>query len=148
MQLKGRSEAGLASLKQAVAADPNSADSHVALAEISAARNQHGDAVKELQKALAITPDNIIVLRHLVVEATKSGDGQVALDAATALAAKSPDNPDDLYLASAAMLQQNFSGASAVLEKYVVLRTIMPRAGWVWASPTCNSASTPRPVLL
>ena len=95
----------------------------MALAEINAARNQHGDAVKELQKALAITPDNVVVLRHLVVEATKSGDGQVALDAASALAVKSPDNPDDLYLAGAAMLQQNSSGASAVLEKYVVLRT-------------------------
>lgn len=123
LQATGRADAGLASIKEAVAADPNSADAYVALAEISAARNQHGDAVKELQKALAATPDNVVVLRHLVVEATKSGDGQVALDAASALAVKSPDNPDDLYLAGAAMLQQNSSGASAVLEKYVVLRT-------------------------
>jgi tetratricopeptide (TPR) repeat protein len=123
LQAKGRVDAGLASLKEALAADPNSADAHVALAEISASRNQHADAVKELQKALVVSPDNIIVLRHLVVEATKSGDGQVALDAASALAAKSPDNPDDLYLAGAAMLQQNSAGASAVLEKYVSLRT-------------------------
>jgi superkiller protein 3 len=121
-QAKGQAEAALGSLKQALAADPNSVATLVAIAELRAARNQHGDAVTALQKALLLSPDNVVVLRHLVVEATKAGDGQPALDAASALAARSPENPDDLYLAGAAMLQQNSASASTVLEKYVALR--------------------------
>jgi tetratricopeptide (TPR) repeat protein len=123
LQAKGQSEAALAALKQGLAADPNSTDTLVAIAELHSAQNQHSDAVKELQKALSVSPDNVVVLRHLVVEATKAGSGQVALDAASALSTQSPNNPDDLYLAGAAMLQQNSAVASAVLEKYVALRT-------------------------
>ena len=121
-QLKSQPEPALSAFKQALTADPKSTDTLVAIAELHAAQNQHADAVIALQKALALNPDSVFVLRHLVVEATKAGKGQVALDAASELAAKSPDNPDDLYLAGAAMLQQNTAGASTVLEKYVALR--------------------------
>jgi len=122
-QIKGEPQVALGAFRQALAADPKSVDTLVAIAELHASQNQHGEAVTALQQALALTPDSVIVLRHLVVEATKAGNGQVAVDAASALAAKSPDNPDDLYLAGAAMLQQNSPGATAVLEKYVALRT-------------------------
>lgn len=122
-QAKGQSDAALGSLKQALAADPNSPDTLVAIAEVYAARNQHKDALTSLQKALVLSPDSVIVLRHLVVEATKAGNAQASLDAASALADRSPDNPDDLYLSAAAMLQQNSASASTVLEKYVALRT-------------------------
>jgi len=122
-QVKDQPEAAMGAFKQALAADPKSADTLVAMAELHAAHDQHLDAVAALQKALALSPDNVIVLRHLVVEATKAGKGQLALDASSALAAKSPENPDDLYLAGAAMLQQNTAGASTVFEKYVALRT-------------------------
>ena len=122
-QAKGRADAALDSLKEALAADPNSTDTLVAIAEVHADRKQHREALTELQKALALSPESLVVLRHLVVEATKAGNGQAALDAASALAARSPDNPEDLYLSGAAMLQQNSSGASTVLEKYVALRT-------------------------
>jgi tetratricopeptide (TPR) repeat protein len=121
-QAKGQEEAALGSMKQALAADPNSVATLVAIAELHAQHDQHKDAVSELQKALLLSPENVVVLRHLVVEATKAGDGQASLDAASALAARSPENPDDLYLSGAAMLQQNSSGASKVLEKYVALR--------------------------
>jgi tetratricopeptide (TPR) repeat protein len=121
-QLKNQPEQALSSFHQALAADPKSTDTLVAIAELQSERNHHTDAVTALQKALTFDPDNVIVLRHLVVEATKAGLGQVALDAASTLAAKSPDNPDDLYLAGAAMLQQNTAGTSTVLEKYVALR--------------------------
>jgi tetratricopeptide (TPR) repeat protein len=122
-QATGRAEAALGSLRLALAADPRSADTLIAIAELYAARNRHADAVAELQKALALSPDNVAVLRHLVVEATKADNGQAALDAASALASRSPDNPDDLYLSGAAMLQQNAVSASTVLEQYVALRT-------------------------
>ena len=121
-QLKSQTQSALSSFRQALAIDPKSTDTLVAIAELHSDQNQHADAVAALQKALALNSDSAIVLRHLIVEATKAGQGQVALDAASALAAKSPDNPDDLYLAGAAMLQQNTAGASTVLEKYVALR--------------------------
>lgn len=123
LQAKGEPRLALVALQQALVADPKSADTLVALAELYAVQNRHGDAVTALQKALTLAPDNVVVLRHLVVEATKTGKGQAALDAASELAAKSPDNPDDLYLAGAAMLQENSAAASTVLEKYVALRT-------------------------
>jgi tetratricopeptide (TPR) repeat protein len=122
-QSKNQPEAALRAFKQALAEDPKSTATLVAIAELHAAQNQHSDAVAALQKALALSPDSVIVLRHLVVEATKAGNGQVALDAAAELEARSPDNPDDLYLAGAAMLQQNSPAASTALEKYVALRT-------------------------
>jgi tetratricopeptide (TPR) repeat protein len=123
LQAKGQPEAALSALKQALVADPDSPDTLVAIAELYSAQNRHLDAVTALQKALTLSPENVVVLRHLVVEATKAGKGQVALDAASALSAKNPANPDDLYLAGAAMLQQNSAAASTVLEKYVALRT-------------------------
>lgn len=121
-QAKGQPEAALSSFNQAIAADPKSAETMVAIAELDSSRNRHTDAVTLLQKALKTSPGNLAVLRHLVVEATKAGDAQTSRDAASALSEKSPDNPDDLYLAGAALLQENANGASTVLEKYVALR--------------------------
>jgi tetratricopeptide (TPR) repeat protein len=125
---KNQPEAALSSFNQAIAADPKSAETLVAIAELDSSRNRHADAVALLQKALKASPDDLSVLRHLVVEATKAGDAQASRDAASALSEKSPDNPDDLYLAGAALLQENAAGASTVLEKYVALRPDNARA--------------------
>jgi len=119
---KGQAALAMSSLKQALASDPKSADTLVAIAELDSEQNQHADAVTTLQKALALNPDNVVVLRHLVDEAIKARNGKVALSAASALAARSADKPDDLYLAGAAMLENNSSGASSAFEKYVALR--------------------------
>lgn len=122
LEAQGHTEAALKTLKQALDEDPNSTDTLVASAELYAGLNQHTNAVTALQKALALRPDSMLVLRNLVVEATKAGNGQVAVDAASALAAKSSDTADDLYLAGAALLQQNAASASSVFEKVVALR--------------------------
>ena len=111
-----------AAFQQALTVDPKFVDPLVALAELQSSANQHDDAVASLQKALTLSSDNVTVLRHLVVEATRASNGKVSVDSASALAEKCHDNPDDLYLAGAALLQENSSGASAVLEKYVALR--------------------------
>ncbi len=118
----GETEQALADLREALAEDPKDSDALVALAEIYSGENKHSDAVAALEKAQALNPEALPVLRHLVVEATKAGARKTALDAASALADKSPNNPDDLYLAGAAMLEQNVQGASTVLEKFVALR--------------------------
>jgi tetratricopeptide (TPR) repeat protein len=127
---KGDSESGLAALQQAIAADPKSVDALVALSEVYSRQNKHADAVTVLEKAQGLKPDSLPVLRHLVVEATKAGKAKAAVDAASALSEKSPDNPDDLYLAGAALLQQNVQGASTVLEKFVALRPDNAK-GWM-----------------
>jgi len=120
---QGLAAAAMSSLKQALASDPKSADTLVAIAELDSEQNQHADAVTTLQEANALSPDSVVVLRHLVDEAVKARNGKVALSAASALAARSADHPDDLYLAGAAMLENNSSGASSAFEKYVALRT-------------------------
>ena len=125
---KNRTEAALMTLQHSLAEDPKSPDTLVALAEIYSTQNKHADAVAALEKARALNPDSLPLLRHLVVEATKAGDSKAAIEAASALSDKSPDNPDDLYLAAAAMLQQNVQGAASVLEKYVALRPDNARA--------------------
>jgi tetratricopeptide (TPR) repeat protein len=119
---KGKTEQALAALRESQKEDPNSPDTLVALAEIYSSQNKHADAVAALKQAQTHDPDSLPILRHLVVEATKAGDTKAAVDAASALSDKSPGNPDDLYLAAAAMLQENVQGASMVLEKYVALR--------------------------
>jgi Flp pilus assembly protein TadD len=125
---KNQTEAAFAALQHSLAQDPKSPDTLVALAEIYSTQNKHADAVAALEKARALNPDSLPLLRHLVVEATKAGDSKAAIEAASALSDKSPDNPDDLYLAAAAMLQQNVQGAASVLEKYVALRPDNARA--------------------
>lgn len=127
--LKGRALASksdttgaMSALRQAIAEDPKAPDAQVALAEMYSEQNKHAEAVEALQKARVLNPESLAVLRHLVVEATRASDRKAALDAASVLADKSPNNPDDLYLAGAAMLEQNVQGASTVLEKYVSLR--------------------------
>jgi superkiller protein 3 len=121
-QMQNRQEEALGAFQQALAADPKLTDALVGIAEVKAARQRHAEAVAELQKAQALSPDNIVVLRHLVVEATKAGNAHLSVEAATALADKSANNPEDLYLSGAALLQQNSAGASTVFEKYVALR--------------------------
>ncbi len=120
---KGQTEAALAAVHQALAEDPKYPEAFVTLAEIYSVQNLHAEAMKALEKANVLDPDSLPVLRHLIVEATKAGNRKAALDAASALSEKSPENPDDLYLAGAAMLEQNVQGASTVLEKYVALRS-------------------------
>ncbi len=127
---KGNAESALSALQKAIDEDPKSADAFVAIAEIYSTQNKHAEAVADLKKAQILNPDSVPILRHLVVEATKAGDSKAAIDAASALSDKSPDNPDDLYLAGAAMLQENVQGASTVLEKYVTLRPENAK-GWM-----------------
>jgi Flp pilus assembly protein TadD len=93
------------------------------MAAIEASRNEHEKSVDLLKRAYALQPGSPEILRPLVVEAVKAGQRKTALRAAQALANKSPDNLDDLYLAAAAMLEgQDFATASSIFEKYVSLR--------------------------
>jgi len=119
---KGEFDPALAALQQASAEDPKSAETLDALAELYARQNKRGDAVKALQKAHGLAPNSLPILRHLVAEAARAGDKHATLDSAAELSDKSPNDADDLYLAGAAMLEQNGQAAAATLEAYVTLR--------------------------
>lgn len=127
---KGQVIPARTALNQALAGDPHSSEALITLAEIDSAENKHVDAVEVLKKAQARNPDSLLILRHLVEEATKAGDTKAALEAASALSERSPNNAEDLYLSGAAMLNQNVQGASSILEKYVALRPENAK-GWM-----------------
>jgi len=123
LQGTGDSSAALSNLRQALTRDPKSVDVLVEMAAIEASRNEHEKSVDLLKRAYILQPGSPAILRPLVVEAVKAGQRKTALRAAQALANKSPDNLDDLYLAAAAMLEgQDFATASSIFEKYVSLR--------------------------
>jgi len=95
----------------------------VAMAAIHASKRDHAESLGLLKRAYVLHPDSVAVLRPLVVEGIEAGERNTALRAAHALAEKSPDNLDDLYLAAAAMLEgREFATASSIFEKYVSQR--------------------------
>jgi tetratricopeptide (TPR) repeat protein len=122
-QATGNSSAALSNLRHALARDPESVDTLVAIAALEAAGNKHEKSLDLLKRAYALEPGSPAVLRALVVEGMKAGERKTALGAAHALADKNPDNLDDLYLAGAAMLEcADYTAASSIFEKYVSQR--------------------------
>jgi tetratricopeptide (TPR) repeat protein len=119
----GNASSALSTLREALTRDPKSVDTLIAMAEIEASANKHQNSLGLLKRAHALQPDSPAVLRPLIVEGMKAGEPMTALRAAQALAEKSPDNLDDLYLAAAAMLEgKDFVTAASVFEKYVSQR--------------------------
>jgi cellulose synthase operon protein C len=123
LQEIGNSSAALSNLRQALARDPKSVDTLVAIAALEASENKHERSLDLLKRADGLQPDSPAVLRPLVVEGIKAGEPETSLRAARALAEKNPDNLDDLYLAGAAMLEgADYTTASSIFEKYVSRR--------------------------
>jgi tetratricopeptide (TPR) repeat protein len=128
LQQKGESSAAMASLRQALVDDPKSVQTLLAMAETSASQNKHAESFRTLEEARALAPDSSDVLRHLIVEAMRSGQNDRALQAAQELQRKSSDL-DDRYLVASVMLQQKqFVSASHILEDYVVQRPLEAKA--------------------
>jgi tetratricopeptide (TPR) repeat protein len=129
LQAKGQNGRALSSFRQALALDPKSLDTLLAMAEIYARENKHSDSLAMIERARRLNPDSLPVLRSLVVEGMKSGNHPAALQAAQKLTENSPNNPDDLLLAGAAMLEERESAAAVtVLEKYIAHRSGNARA--------------------
>jgi tetratricopeptide (TPR) repeat protein len=134
---KNEGVAAESSLQRALKLDPKSVETLVALAEISAMKQQHDQSLKFLTQAHDLAPDAVPVLRHMVIEAEASGQSLTALQAARELARESPDNLDDLYLASAAMLQGHDTvNALSVLRSYTAQRADDPN-GWLALGMAC-----------
>lgn len=128
--LRGRAAEQLGDLASAVAiykqvltVDPKSVSALIALAEAYSSQGNHKESFATLQRARVQAPDSLQVLRHLVVEAVRAGKSDAAVDAAAALRDKSAGNSDDLYLASAALIEaRDYKSASEILEKLTAQR--------------------------
>ena len=120
-----------ASFRKANTIEPKSVEIVMALAESFAMQNKHAESVAQLQRARDLAPDSVPVFHHLIIEAEAAGQNKVAADAARLLAQQDPDNLDNIFLASAAMLQGNDSiGALAVLKNYTAKRATDAK-GWL-----------------
>jgi tetratricopeptide (TPR) repeat protein len=129
-QATGQATAALSSFRQALALDPKSIDTLLAIADIYAAKNKHADAMAILAQARALAPDGVPVLRRVVIEAMNAGQNRTALGAALELEQKSSENFDDKYLVAAVMLQERrYAAAIGILEAYIVQR---PHDGRAW----------------
>jgi len=122
LRQKGETSAAMSSFHQALASDPKSAETLIAMAEIYATEKKHAESFKMLEKAHAVNPDSADVLRHLIVEAMQSGQNDTALQLAQDLQRKSSEL-DDRYLVASVMLQQKqYTTATHILEDYVAQR--------------------------
>jgi tetratricopeptide (TPR) repeat protein len=122
LRQQGDVSAAMMSFHKAITADPKSVETLVAMAEVFAAENKHGDSLAVLEKARAVSPDSREVLRHLIVEAMRAGQNDRGLEAAQDLQRKSSEL-DDRYLVATVMLQQKqFLPATHILEDYVERR--------------------------
>jgi tetratricopeptide (TPR) repeat protein len=116
---EGNAPAAQASFRQALAADPKSIETLLAMAQMFALEKKHADSMAMLQKARTLSPDSREVLRHFIVEAMQAGQNDKALQAAQELQAKSSE-PADQYLVASVMVQQKqYLSASHILEDYV-----------------------------
>ena len=116
---KGQADAATTNFRRALSLDPKSLDATMALAEASALQGKHAESLQSLQKARELAPDALPVLRHVIIEGEAAGQASVAVAAARELVQKSPEDLDDAFLASAAMLQGGDSiGARVALRNY------------------------------
>jgi tetratricopeptide (TPR) repeat protein len=118
-RLKGELSAAKRSFSSALAADPTSTPTLIALAEIAAAEKRTSESVALLQRANKADPNSVAVLRYLVPQAMNAGLHGLVEQAALDLEKKSPD-PDDQYLAGAALLQEReYEIAARIFDRYV-----------------------------
>ena len=122
LRQQGDVGAAMVSFRKAVAADPKSVETLIAMAEVFATEKKHGDSLAVLEQARAVNPNSREVLRHLIVEAMEAGQNDRGLEAAQDLQRKSSEL-DDRYLVATVLLQQKqFLPATHILEDYVERR--------------------------
>ncbi len=122
LRQKGQGVAAITSFRQALAADPKSVETLVAMAEIFAGESKHADSLTMLEKARELSPDSREVLRHLIVEAMEAGQNDRGLQAAQDLQRKSSELDDRFLIASVMIQQKQYLPATHILEDYVTQR--------------------------
>ena len=125
---KGNLQMSLKDFRQALAQDPKSLVTLLAMAEIYSLQGNHPASASFLQKAQALDPKSPPLLRHLVQETMQAGQNTAAVQAATMLEAETK-GPDDEYLLASVLLQdQQYDAAGPVLERYLGQRPEDARA--------------------
>jgi tetratricopeptide (TPR) repeat protein len=122
LRQKGQAVPAITSFRQALAADPKSVETLVAMAEIFAGESKHADSLTMLEKARELSPDSREVLRHLIVEAMEAGQNDRGLQAAQDLQRKSSELDDRFLIASVMIQQKQYLPATHILEDYVTQR--------------------------
>lgn len=109
------------SFRVASAADPQYAEAHAWLGETQ----QHlgGDGSSELQIALDLDPDSILVQALYALALKRQGDAQGAVNYLVKIVAKEPDNPQWLIaLGQARAMLGDLEGALADLQQATILQ--------------------------
>jgi tetratricopeptide (TPR) repeat protein len=110
-------------LKQATTLEPNSAGVLSAQAFLESESGNASEALKLLTNAREVAPNSKAVLADLVVLALRSGQPVLAVDAAKALIAMEPENPEFEYLFGTASLQGgDLDAARNALEEFLQKR--------------------------
>jgi tetratricopeptide (TPR) repeat protein len=103
--------------------NPSSVSAMLGISQLYAAQNKHEQSMMVLQRARALDPDSLPVLRALIVESMEAKQHRLALRLAGELQEKSVGDLNDKYLISAVMLQEHkYKIASQLLNEYVALR--------------------------
>ena len=121
-RLKGDFASSRKSFNQALVLDPKSVPTLVALAELAATQKRYSDSVSLLERANIVDPNDASVLRHLVEQAMNAGLHGTVEKTAFELVKKSSE-PDDQYVAAAALLQEReYEEAGRIFQAYVAKR--------------------------
>jgi superkiller protein 3 len=122
-RLKGDAASAKKDFSKALALDPNSVLTLMALAEIAATEKRYADSVNLLQRAHSADPNAIAVTRRLVEQAMNANLHGLVEQTAFELEKKSLA-PEDQYLAAAALLQEReYEEAGHIFEGYVAQRS-------------------------
>jgi tetratricopeptide (TPR) repeat protein len=128
LQAKGENNSARASFQHALKLDPNSVDTLIAISDLYAEENKHAESLAMLRRARTASRDSPRALRRFIVECMKTGQRNFALLVLPDLLKKTQNAPDDLYLASAVMLEDSqYRQASELLKKYVDQRPHDPK---------------------
>jgi predicted Zn-dependent protease len=108
---------------------PESAELHLVRAEIAQSRNQHPEAVREIQAALKLEPDNRAIEAALAEALLRARDLERAIPLLERLDRATPGDPSlQLMLGDALLEQQQIDRAIPVLERAVAAPRGLPHA--------------------
>jgi tetratricopeptide (TPR) repeat protein len=117
---KGDNHSALADWQRALRLDPNFVDTLIAISDLYVAENKDTEALAVLKRARTASHDSALVLRRFIVACMKTHQRDLALRLLPDLLNKAQNAPDDLYLASAVMLEdRQYLQAGELLEQYV-----------------------------
>jgi predicted Zn-dependent protease len=108
---------------------PESAELHLVRAEIAQSRGQHPDAVREIQAALTLEPDNSAIEAALAEALLRARDLEHAVPLLERLNRATPNDPSlQLMLGDALLQQQQVDRAIPVLERATAAPQAQPEA--------------------